>query len=35
MTAAVCYDFQIMAEIPAEEHDIRPELIVSEKRSID
>lgn len=35
MTAAVCYDFQIAAEIPAEVHDIRPEIVVSERRIID
>lgn len=35
MTVAVCYDFQIADGVPAEEHDIRPELIVSEKRVID
>ena len=29
---AVCYDFQVAANIPCEEHDIKPELIVTEKR---
>lgn len=32
MTAAVCYDFQILPELPAEEHDIKPDIIVSSKR---
>lgn len=31
-TAAVCYDFQIVDQLPAEEHDRKPELIVSECR---
>ena len=35
MTAAVCYDFQITDGVPAEEHDIRPALVVSEKRVIE
>ena len=35
MTAAVCYDFQIIDEVPAEAHDIKPQIIVSEKRIID
>lgn len=29
-TMAVCYEFQILEDIPSEPHDIRPELIVSE-----
>ncbi len=29
---AVCYDFQVVDNIPCEEHDIKPELIVTEKR---
>ncbi len=33
-TIAVCFDFQIVEELPAEDHDICPELIVSEKRCI-
>ena len=33
-TIAVCYDFQIMKELPAEVHDVRPDMIVSEKRMI-
>lgn len=28
-TVAVCYDFQILPEIPADVHDIRPQFIVS------
>lgn len=31
-TAALCYDFQILPEIPEEIHDIRPEVLISEKR---
>ena len=31
---AVCFDLQIVEELPAEAHDIPPELIVSEKRII-
>lgn len=33
-TIAVCYDFQIVKELPAEVHDVRPDMIVSEKRMI-
>ena len=33
-TIAVCYDFQIVEHIPAEIHDIRPDMVVSEKRMI-
>lgn len=29
---AVCYEFQIVDDIPSEEHDVKPELIVTEKR---
>lgn len=29
-TAAICYDFQILKEIPADRHDIKPLYIVSE-----
>lgn len=29
-TVAVCYDFQIADEIPVEEHDIRPDFLVSD-----
>lgn len=29
---AVCYEFQIVADIPSEKHDIKPELIITEKR---
>lgn len=32
MTVAVCYDFQILPELPAEEHDIKPDVIVSSRR---
>jgi len=28
---AVCYDFQIVGELPIEEHDIKPDFIISEK----
>ena len=31
-TLAVCYDFQILDEIPMDAHDIRPDMIVSESR---
>lgn len=31
-TLAVCHDLQIVEELPAEEHDIRPDAIVSEER---
>lgn len=34
MTVAVCYDFQILDDIPAEDHDMRPQKIVSDKRII-
>ena len=34
ITAAVCYDFQILESIPSEEHDRKPDAIVSEKRII-
>lgn len=34
MTAAVCYDLQIVERIPAEDFDIRPQMIVSETRII-
>ena len=29
MTIAVCYDFQIVDKLPAEPHDIRPQIIIS------
>lgn len=32
MTAAVCYNFQILPQIPVESYDIRPDVIVSEER---
>lgn len=32
MTAAVCYDFQILDAIPAEKHDVKPHMVISEKR---
>lgn len=32
MTMAVCYSFQIVDELPAEEHDIKPQVIVSEEK---
>ena len=31
-TAAVCYDFQIMPELPSEMHDVRPDIIISQER---
>lgn len=31
-TVAACYDFQIVDELPAEEHDIKPDFIISEKQ---
>ena len=31
MTAAVCYSFQILNEIPSEKHDIKPDIIISEE----
>ena len=34
MTIAVCFDFQIVADLPAEAHDICPQLIVSDERII-
>lgn len=30
-TIAVCYDFQILDELPIEEHDMKPDFIISEK----
>lgn len=33
-TMAVCYDLQIVEELPAEAHDICPQTIVSESRTI-
>lgn len=33
-TIAVCYDFQIVDRLPAEKHDIKPEIIVSQSRVI-
>ena len=33
-TIAVCYDIQIVGEIPAERHDVRPDMVMSEKRTI-
>lgn len=30
VTVAVCYDFQVVDEIPTEEHDIKPDFIVSD-----
>lgn len=34
MTAAVCYGFQILPEIPMEEHDVKPDMIVCESGCI-
>lgn len=33
-TCAAAYDFQIVAELPAEEHDIRPEFVITEEKVI-
>ena len=33
-TIALCFDMQFVDELPAEEHDISPQMIVSEKRVI-
>ena len=35
MTIAVCFDFQIVESLPAEDHDIGPQLIISEERIIE
>ena len=35
MTLAACFDFQIVDYIPAEEHDIKPMALISEKRIIE
>ena len=32
LTAAVCYDFQLLDLIPSEEHDIKPQMIITEKQ---
>ena len=32
--AALCYDFQILEEIPHEPHDLKPDYVISEKRVI-
>ena len=32
---AVCYDFQIVEKVPTEEHDVRVDAVVSEKRVIE
>ena len=34
LCVAVCYDFQIVEKIPTEEHDVRVDAVVSEKRVI-
>lgn len=31
-TLAVCYDFQIFPQLPCDEHDIKPDIIVSNER---
>lgn len=31
---AICYDFQVLDQIPSEEHDIKPDMIITEKRVI-
>lgn len=35
MTVAACFDMQIVDSIPAEMHDIKPQVLVSEKRIIE
>ena len=32
LTAAVCYDFQLLESIPSEEHDIKPKMIITENQ---
>ncbi len=34
LTAAICYDFQIIKKIYAETHDIKPDIVISENRII-
>ena len=31
-TLAVCYELQIVEDLPTEEHDIRPDAVISERR---
>ena len=33
-TIAVCYEFQVFFDIPTDEHDIKPDLIITEDRTI-
>lgn len=35
MTIAVCYGFQIMEELPLEEHDVKPDVIICENALIE
>lgn len=34
LTIAVCYDFQVINDIPAEAHDQKPDFIITEKRTL-
>lgn len=34
-TISVCYDFQILDNIPVETHDIKPDLIISDKKQME
>lgn len=34
LTIAVCYDFQVIDYIPAENHDQKPDFIITEKRTL-
>ena len=34
LTIAVCYDFQVINDIPAEAHDQKPHFIITEKRTL-
>ena len=31
---AICFDYQVLDDIPAEEFDIRPDMIITDKRII-
>ena len=35
LTVAICYDFQLIDSIPSEPHDIKPDIIITERRVID
>ena len=34
LIVAVCYDFQLLNSIPYEKHDIKPDIIITEKQTI-